>query len=305
MRGRGAALTMQGRGPRRDEPFNPFAPNADKERKKRKDMREKTQRPPRQTPQQQPKAKVDYAQKQKEALEKLKARGDLSKPAQPVESKPVVASSTAVERPKPVQRTVVPEQTKAQSRDDHLAKLKEKSAATAQFAKEAKDAKVDLETEKVKTEIIAEKIVESEVIEVEPDIEEEIGDLDSKIPGAIDSKGSLNVFKTIKTTVKSSEKRPKKRKGHDKKGGGKQPQSKKLDRRKYLEYKYAARELLDNEDIKEEHRSNILGQIWAKGERIGTDDAINFIRQKEEELIIPAEICGELISLIKKYTTKR
>ena len=78
-----------------------------------------------------------------------------------------------------------------------------------------------------------------------------------------------------------------------------------MDRRKYLEYKYAARELLDNEDIKEEHRSNILGQIWAKGERTGTDDAINFIRQKEEELIIPAEICGELISLIKKYTTKR
>ena len=134
---------------------------SDKERKKRKDMREKTQRTPRQAPQQQPKAKVDYAQKQKEALEKLKARGDLSKPAQPVESKPVAASSTVVDRPKPVQRTVVPEQTKAQSRDDHLAELKEKSAATAQFAKEAKDAKVDLETEKVKDDIIAEQNIQN------------------------------------------------------------------------------------------------------------------------------------------------
>jgi hypothetical protein len=78
-----------------------------------------------------------------------------------------------------------------------------------------------------------------------------------------------------------------------------------LDRRKYLEYKYAARELLDNDSVSEEHRSNILGQIWAKGERSGVEDAIKFIDDKEKELIIPAEVAEEFRRMVKKYTTKR
>ena len=67
----------------------------------------------------------------------------------------------------------------------------------------------------------------------------------SKIPKkSSTSKGAANVFKTIKTEVKKSDRKQKRRRSNDKKGGGRQPQSKKLDRRKYLEYKYAARELL-------------------------------------------------------------
>ena len=72
-------------------------------------------------------------------------------------------------------------------------------------------------------------------------------------------KASSNVFKTIKTEVKKSDRKQKRRRPADKRGGGRQPQSKKLDRRKYLEYKYAARELLENDSVSEEHRSNILG----------------------------------------------
>ncbi len=72
-----------------------------------------------------------------------------------------------------------------------------------------------------------------------------------------------------------------------------------------MEYKYAARELLDNDSISEEHRSNILGQIWAKGERSGVDDAIEFINQKETEQIMPEEVAEEFRRMVKKYTTKR
>ena len=118
-------------------------------------------------------------------------------------------------------------------------------------------------------------------------------------------KGAANVFKTIKTEVKKSDRKQKRRRSNDKKGGGRQPQSKKLDRRKYLEYKYAARELLDNDSISEEHRSNILGQIWAKGERSGVDEAVEFINQKEAELIIPEEVADEFRRMVKRYTTKR
>ena len=62
---------------------------------------------------------------------------------------------------------------------------------------------------------------------------------------------------------------------------------------------------IDNEMIKEEHRSNILGQIWAKGERISAEAAVDFINQKENELIIPPDVASELKTLVKRYTTRR
>ena len=116
---------------------------------------------------------------------------------------------------------------------------------------------------------------------------------------------SSNVFKTIKTEVKKTDRKQKKRRTQDRRGGGRQNQVKKLDRRKYLEYKYAARELLEDDAVKEEHRSNILGQIWAKGERSGVTDALDFINQKEAELIITEEIANEFRNMVKRYTTKR
>ncbi len=99
--------------------------------------------------------------------------------------------------------------------------------------------------------------------------------------------------------------RPRRRRRDQDKGGGKQPKVRKLDRRKYLEYKYEVRDILDDDRILEEHRSNILGQVWAKGERIGVSDSLEFIDSKVEELILP-EDCAELIKqLINKFSTKR
>lgn len=91
----------------------------------------------------------------------------------------------------------------------------------------------------------------------------------------------------------------------DKKGGGRQKQQKKLNRQKYLEYKYAAKAVLDHPSVPEEHRSNVLGQIWAKGERQGVEDSLEFIEQKEAELILPADVAEELRTLVKQMTTRR
>ena len=91
----------------------------------------------------------------------------------------------------------------------------------------------------------------------------------------------------------------------DKKGGGQQKQQKKLNRQKYLEYKYAARDILDNPNVPEEHRSNVLGQVWAKGERLGIDDSLEFIEQKEAELVLPEAVAEELRNLVKSMTTRR
>ena len=98
---------------------------------------------------------------------------------------------------------------------------------------------------------------------------------------------------------------PRRRRRMSDKGGGKQPQVRKLDRRKYLEYKYEVRDLLDDERIAEEHRSNVLGQVWAKGERMGIDESVKFVNLKIEELVVPEDIGNEIICLIRKFTTKR
>ncbi|MEK9650697.1 MAG: hypothetical protein VW102_00705 [Poseidonia sp.] len=114
-----------------------------------------------------------------------------------------------------------------------------------------------------------------------------------------------NVFQEIETKVENKQDRRRGRRRMDKKGGGRQKQQKKLNRQKYLEYKYAAKDVLDNPGVPEEHRSNILGQIWAKGERQGVDDSLEFIEQKESELILPSEVADELRTLVKQMTTRR
>lgn len=278
---------------RKDEPFNPFAPNAGQ---KARDRKEKVARQPsRPKPSVPQKPTNDLAAKQKAAMEALKQRREIESKAatKPVQPQPVQKKHQPSPQPKPAPKTEV---KKPDGREERLAALRAKSAATAQFAKEAKDAKkLD---EKIEPEI-------KPITTTEPEIEVTIESKVEEPKKTSTIQGAANVFKTIKTEVKKSDRKQKRRRSNDKKGGGRQPQSKKLDRRKYLEYKYAARELLDNDSISEEHRSNILGQIWAKGERSGVDEAVEFINQKEAELIIPEEVADEFRRMVKRYTTKR
>jgi len=279
---------------RKDEPFNPFAPNAGQKARDRKEKTSPQPKKPRTPTVQKP--NNDLAAKQKAAMEALRQRREIEAEEnnKPVQNKPIEKKHQPSPQPKPAPKTEI---KKPDGREERLAALRAKSAATAQFAKEAKDAKKVEEKEE-------QQIVPD--ITIEPEAMVEVETKSTKTPETKDPRPSVsNVFKTIKTEVKSSDKKTKRRRPNDKKGGGRQPQSKKLDRRKYLEYKYAARELLDNDSVSEEHRSNILGQIWAKGERSGIEDAIKFIDDKEKELIIPEEVAEEFRRMVKKYTTKR
>lgn len=278
---------------RKDEPFNPFAPNAGQKARDRKEKA--TRQPSRPNPSTSKKPTTDLASKQQAAMQALKQRREIESKdaAKPVQPQHVQKKHQPSPQPKPVPKTEV---RKPDGREERLAALRAKSAATAQFAKDAKDAKK--QEERVESEI-------KPIAAPEPKIEIVIETKIDEPKKSQLSKGAANVFKTIKTEVKKNDRKPKRRRSHDKKGGGRQPQSKKLDRRKYLEYKYAARDLLENDSISEEHRSNILGQIWAKGERLGIDDAVDFINQKEAELIIPQEVADEFRKMVKRYTTKR
>ena len=153
-----------------------------------------------------------------------------------------------------------------------------------------------------------------EIVEPEPSIE--FVSAEQSVPELVESekqevtnkleKSRNDVFKTIQTEVAkpSSDRRRKRRRG-DKKGGGRQKQEKKLNRQEYLEYKYAARDLLDDDSIAQEHRSNVLGQVWAKGERMGVTDALEFIEVKVEEEILPREVADKLRDLVSRMTTRR
>lgn len=80
---------------------------------------------------------------------------------------------------------------------------------------------------------------------------------------------------------------------------------KKLHRGKYMEFKYDVRRILDEEDVSDEFRSNILGQTWAKGERMGVEDAKKFLNEKVAEGELPERAATRIISLINSLTTRR
>jgi len=280
-------LPINGRRPRKEE-FNPFAKDASQQHRRRREDRERkaARRPTpvnETTPPQPADIQADLERKQREAMKKLEQKGDVS--AQPVAPAPLPAEvPRAKEQSKPASVT----------REDRLAELRRKSE--------------ELKANAPSTEAHTEPSVQPETDAVEGDVEELVVEFiaDDKTVAMPEKaqKRVKNVFKQIETKIAPKQDRRRRRR-IDKKGGGRQKQEKKLNRQKYLEYKYAARDILDNPNVPEEHRSNILGQVWAKGERQGIDDSLEFIEQKEAELVLPAEVAEELRTLVKNMTTRR
>lgn len=72
-----------------------------------------------------------------------------------------------------------------------------------------------------------------------------------------------------------------------------------------MEYKYEMRKLLVDINVPEEHRSNLLGTIWAKGERKTTNDAKDFLLEKMTEGAIDEDQKSRLEKVIDDYTIRR
>ena len=72
-----------------------------------------------------------------------------------------------------------------------------------------------------------------------------------------------------------------------------------------MEYKYEMRGLLDNIGVAEEHRSNLLATIWARGERQTTLEAKNFLDEKLNEGIIDKNQLKTLEKIVDGYTIRR
>ena len=80
---------------------------------------------------------------------------------------------------------------------------------------------------------------------------------------------------------------------------------KRLDRARHMEYKYEMKGLLQEISVAEEHRSSIIGSVWAKGERQTSDEAKAFVQSKVSEGAIDDDQAARLIELIDDYTVRR
>ncbi len=81
--------------------------------------------------------------------------------------------------------------------------------------------------------------------------------------------------------------------------------AKRLDRSRHMEYKYEMRGLLEDMQIPDEHRSNILGTIWARGERQTALEAKQFISEKLQQGILDEGQESTLKGVVDRYTVRR
>ena len=310
---------MNGRNRRRkDVPFNPFAQNAAAERnrrnaekakeKRRLEAQNQTTGSPSTGSQKVPAKSLQDLQR--EARKKLAVDVNAAKSTVDDKKELIAGPKPVAEESKKIIKEVVPTITQTtaakpsistkQSREERLAELKRKSQQSRDNAKLNKTpAKTEAEVQPETTIVdgTGSELLENETIDT----------IDSGVEDNNQTR-NLNVFKTIQTVDKSSagiSKKKRKSRRMDKKGGGRQRLEKKLKSNKILEFKYVAREILSHPDVPEQHRSNVLGQIIAKGERISIDAAIEFIEQKNLELVLTDEISDKLKSEIKSISTRR
>ena len=277
---------------KKDDPPNPFSADAGAVRNQKHNQRVQITRTtaakaPPTTPQATTEVGLsDLEKKRRDALSRMS--GTKSAPVSTaVGTTPIPASgiSNSNQKQQPSE--------KASSRADRLAELRKKSAAS----------KLNAEQHKAEDVSAVQVVAGVKLVEARVEIESFSAVTDAVSKPAV---SQLNVFKIVEETqVKATNDRRKKRRPHAKKGGGRQKQEKRLNRQKYLEYKYAARDILEDPSVPEEHRSNVLGQVWAKGERMSVDDSYEFIDSKILENILTEEIGNKLRTLVRKFTTRR
>lgn len=290
----GVAITggfiIRDRRRKKDEPFNPFAANANAVRQKKRSERTlqsgSTAPAPTRPAPRAGAMESDLLKKQQEARKKL----TVSEKQASSQSRPAVGAGQI--NPSSTQTSTV----KNQSRADRLAELRKQSQESIK------------KTESILEPTVPKAIVEQKTVTAPatPTITPQPATTNAApAVSEIDPTSQKNVFKKITTKVTKPERFNRRRRRHDDGRGGRQPKVKKLNRQKYNEYKYAAKDILEDDSIAEEHRSNLLGQIWAKGERMGVEETYAFIAEKEEELIISKEVAERLTTLVRALTTRR
>jgi hypothetical protein len=72
-----------------------------------------------------------------------------------------------------------------------------------------------------------------------------------------------------------------------------------------MEYKYEMRRTMEDIDVLDEYRSNILATVWARGERQTTKEAHDFLMDKLSDGIIDENQMTTLKKIVDGYTIRR
>ena len=195
----------------------------------------------------------------------------------------------------------------------------QKKPPKAVSGSEKEDASIEAETiEVVESQILGvprrksaglkseESILESE----EPEKAEDASAIDIEVREALArAKERSEAAKTLprRTPSPAPSAKPKRKKGGRGRNKTYQPaaREKRLDRARHMEYKYEMKGLLQEISVAEEHRSSIIGSVWAKGERQTADEAKAFVASKVSEGAIDDDQASRLVSLIDSYTVRR
>ena len=129
-----------------------------------------------------------------------------------------------------------------------------------------------------------------------------------KASKAIENAETKRVKKSVEPKTAETKEIPKKpQRKFRNKVSSYQPASraKRLDRSRHMEYKYEMRGLLVDIGVTEEHRSNLLATIWARGERQTTKEAKQFLDEKLSEGVIDEGQLKSLERIVDVYTIRR
>ena len=143
-----------------------------------------------------------------------------------------------------------------------------------------------------------------------PEEREDVSAIDMEVQEALDraKKRSEEAKLTPKRAISSPPLRQKKKKTSSRgKNKTYQPaaRERRLNRARHMEYKYEMKGLLAEISVPEEHRSSLIGSVWAKGERQTAIHAKEFVESKIKEGIIDEDQASHLIKLIDDYTVRR
>ena len=129
---------------------------------------------------------------------------------------------------------------------------------------------------------------------------------DSMLKASLAAKAA-KIQKAIDSKPAPTKEAPKKPQRKFRKKTSYQPanRARRLDRSRHMEYKYEMRGLLVDIGIAEEHRSNLLAIIWARGERQTTKEAKEFLDEKLSEGIIDEDQMSSLEKIVESYTVRR
>jgi hypothetical protein len=122
---------------------------------------------------------------------------------------------------------------------------------------------------------------------------------------AVEEAKTLKKIQAKPKTTKETAKKPQRK--FRNKTSSYQPanRARRLDRSRHMEYKYEMRGLLLEIGIDEEHRSNLLATIWARGERQTTKEAKEFLVEKLNDGIIDDDQMSSLEKIVDGYTVRR